>query len=48
MKFHLVVVRPFAGFNRGDVVADPEHMSAILQSEHAACVVRVASETGEK
>jgi len=48
MQFHLVVVKPFSGLHRGDVVADPEHMSAILQSEHAAFVVRVASRTGGK
>ena len=42
MEIQLVVVRPFAGFARGDVVADATHMDEILKSEHAHSVVRVA------
>ena len=41
MDMHLVVVRPFAGLARGDVVADAERVSEILKSEHASDVVRV-------
>lgn len=41
MNIHLVVVRPFAGLARGDVVADAVQITEILSSEHARCVVRV-------
>jgi hypothetical protein len=43
MTIHLVVVRPFDGLARGDVVADPERISSILAGEHAGAVVRVAA-----
>lgn len=48
MNICLVVVRPFAGFARGDIVADPARISQILKSEHAHCVVRVSSTAPEK
>lgn len=48
MSIRLVVVRPFAGFARGDIVADPVSISRILKSENAHCVVRVSSNTPEK
>lgn len=41
MEMHLVVVRPFGGFMRGDTVCDELRISEILQSEHARDVVRV-------
>ncbi len=41
MEMHLVVVRPFDGLARGDVVADAERIGAILKGEHATSVVRV-------
>ena len=41
MDMHLVVVRPFGGLARGDVVADSARIADILSSEHAASVVRV-------
>lgn len=41
MEMHLVVVRPFGGFTRGDTVSDDSRISEILQSEHARDVVRV-------
>jgi len=48
MDMHLVVVRPFGGLARGDVVADPARIAEILKGEHAASVVRVVtSETKE-
>ena len=41
MKIQLVVVRPFEGLAKGDVVTDEERISAILRGEHAQDVVRV-------
>ena len=43
MELHLVVVRPFAGFSRGDIITDTTRISLILKSEHAHAVVRVAT-----
>jgi hypothetical protein len=43
MEIHLVIVRPFAGFARGDVVTDPARIISILSSENAHFVVRVAA-----
>jgi len=44
MELHLVVVKPFNGLARGDMVTDPTRISAILSSEHARFVVRVAAQ----
>ena len=44
MNIHLVVVRPFAGLARGEIIVDTTRISAILASEHAANVVRVISD----
>ena len=41
MKFHLVVVRPFAAYRKGDVVSDAAAISAILAGGNAHDVVRV-------
>jgi hypothetical protein len=43
MDVHLVVVKQFADFTRGEIVTDPVRMTEILSSEHARCVVRVVS-----
>lgn len=43
MNVHLVVVRPFAGLSRGDVVTDSVRVTQILSSEHARYVVRVVT-----
>lgn len=43
MNMHLVVVRPFAGFARGDVIVESARIAEILKSEHAASVVRVVT-----
>ncbi len=43
MEMHLVVVRPFAGFARGDAVTDASRIAEILKSEHARNVVRVVA-----
>ena len=47
MNMHLVVVRPFAGLARGDVVADAARIAEIMKSEHAHDVVRVAASAKE-
>ncbi len=47
MNIHLVVVRPFAGLARGDVVADAARIAEILKCEHAHDVVRVIAPAKE-
>ncbi len=47
MDMHLVVVRPFGGLARGDVVIDNARIAELLNSEHAHDVVRVASSVKE-
>jgi hypothetical protein len=39
----LVVVKPFAGLARGDVITDKDRIDALLKGENALHVVRVAS-----
>ena len=41
MELKLVVVRPFAGRVRGDVITDPEEAGRVLAGEQADSVVRV-------
>jgi hypothetical protein len=43
MNIHLVVVKPFGGFARGDLVTDDARIEEILRGEQAANVVRVAN-----
>jgi len=43
MNMHLVVVKPFSGLARGDVVTDEVRITQILRSEQAAHVVRVVA-----
>lgn len=45
MELSLIVVRPFDGLARGEVVSDPEKIAAILASENALHVVRVAAQS---
>lgn len=47
MDIHLVVVRPFGGLARGDVIADPVRITQLLSSEHAHDVVRVLKSAKE-
>lgn len=47
MDIHLVVVKPFAGFTRGDVVADAARIEEVLKGEHAPSVVRVVAPVRE-
>ncbi|MCW3477656.1 hypothetical protein [Limobrevibacterium gyesilva] len=46
MNFHLVVVRPFGAYAKGDIVTDAAAVAAILGSENARDVVRVAVREG--
>ncbi len=46
MKIHLVVVRPFGAYAKGDTITDTETISAILSGEDAVNVVRVATQGG--
>ncbi|WP_174247813.1 hypothetical protein [Acidisoma sp. S159] len=42
----LVVVKPFAGLARGDVITDKDRIDAILKGENALHVVRVTTQGG--
>jgi hypothetical protein len=42
MNFHLVVVRSFAKYAKGDIITDSATVTEILAGENALCVVRVA------
>ena len=41
MTIHLVVVRPFQTYAKGDAIRDAATIAAILASSHASYVVRV-------
>lgn len=41
MDTHLVVVKPFDGFARGDIITDVTRIAQVLAGEHAHAVVRV-------
>ena len=43
MDMHLIVVRPFGSYARGDTVTDAKRITDILNSEHASHVVRVCT-----
>ena len=42
MQFHLVVVRPFGAYGKGDTITDSAKITEILAGENAHHVVRVA------
>lgn len=44
--FDLVVVIPFAGYNRGDLISDPTTIAAVLASDPAN-VVQIMQGSGE-
>lgn len=48
MELHLVVVRAFGPYAKGDVVAQAAAVAAILAGEHAGNVVRVAEPAGQE
>jgi hypothetical protein len=43
MTFQLVVLKPFAGFKRGDLITDAVTVERILAGPQASFVVRVTS-----
>ena len=43
MTFHLVVLKPFEGFKRGDVITDAAAVQNILAGPQASFVVRVSA-----
>jgi len=47
MNIHLIVVKPFDGFARGDTVTDSARIVQILSSECAHSVVRVLVMSGK-
>ncbi|MCF3945301.1 hypothetical protein AiwAL_04705 [Acidiphilium sp. AL] len=44
MTIKLVVVKPFRGFTRGDVITDNAKIASVLAEGHAQSVVRVPAE----
>jgi hypothetical protein len=38
---HLIVVKPFERFVRGDIISDKAIIQRILSSEHASFVIRI-------
>lgn len=46
MKFQLVVLKPFEGFKRGDLITDSTTVEKILSGPQMSSVVRVASKEG--
>ena len=45
---HLVVVKPFGIFARGDIVTDATRITQILNGEHARFVVRVVASVNKE
>lgn len=43
MTFHLVVLKPFDGYKRGDMITDVHTVQSILAGPQAGFVVRVAA-----
>jgi hypothetical protein len=43
MNIHLVVVRAFGAYAKGQIITDAAAVSDILAGENSHCVVRVAS-----
>jgi hypothetical protein len=46
MKFQLVVLKPFEGFKRGDLITDSATVEKFLSGPQASSVVRVVSKEG--
>lgn len=46
MLFHLVVLKPFAGYSRGDLIADAAAVKNILAGPQASFVVRIMQKEG--
>ncbi len=43
MKFQLVVLKPFDGYKRGDLITDAAAVQKIIAGPNASFVVRVTS-----
>jgi hypothetical protein len=43
MTFHLVVLRPFSAFKRGDVITESAVVARVLAGPEASFVVRVSA-----
>jgi hypothetical protein len=43
MTFHLVVLKPFEGYKRGDMITDSKIVQNILAGPQAGFVVRVSA-----
>ena len=46
MIFHLVVLKPFGGFKRGDMITDSAVITKIMAGPEASFVVRVSGREG--
>jgi hypothetical protein len=46
MVFHLVVLKPFATYKRGDLITDTATVEGILAGPQASFVVRIAAKEG--
>ena len=46
MNYHLVVLRPFGGFKRGDVITDRAVIAKIVAGPEASSVVRISRREG--
>jgi hypothetical protein len=46
MTFHLVVVKPFGGYQRGELITDAAAVEKILAGPQAGFVVRVTAKEG--
>ena len=40
MSYHLTVVQPFGGYNKGDHITDPDKVAEVLASANAHSVVK--------
>ncbi|MDE8344814.1 MAG: hypothetical protein POH28_01375 [Acidocella sp.] len=46
MRFQLVVLKPFAGYRRGDLITDGTIIERILAGPQASFVVRIMAKGG--
>lgn len=46
MTFHLVVLKPFGGYQRGELITDTAAVEKILAGPQASSVVRVMAKEG--
>lgn len=46
MLFHLVVLKPFAGYSRGDLITDATAVEGILSGPQKSFVVRIMQKEG--